>query len=572
MTRVKMAMVVLLSTVTGCEVGPLPYDLHYAIGVNQLGRARVELARKMQDKVEERDYLLDRLELAIVLLADGYPHVAEPIFARIYDILRTQGINQDKTVASVVLNEDVKFWKGEPFEQALAMHYIGLNHAMTGGWDNLRAATLGAMFHLRDFGTDEGGKRLDNVDLVRNAADRGDDYLSDGYVPVRSNFTLAYLLNGIANQQMGRPLEAQERFQQVLQLDSNLAPLIETLRRDHYNAVFVVDFGIGPRKFGTGPDQAIAKFIARTQSDDQPIIGSVDAEEVEYAPVCDVNALANDHMWNNLEDVRLAKSTVGRALLVGGLVAADYGIAEDDATVAVAGGVAVAAGAVAAAGAHADTRFCRVMPQRVYVVPVRIHDPESRIVLQLRDEPQSRLVLADLTPPAPGETALLRLVRLVTGFANAPSWAQSGVVYYSNDAAQSPGTGGNLPFILGGRCVRTPSYQTLQAYHDAGRLRDITLSQLESLYRNERITWRPTADGIINFHVLEGGRSLIAPLPGTVGYARLFGQLHAPYEPKSAPVRSMQQRIAPAPCSPSAVPATKHTKPDRMTIDHSNAG
>ncbi len=144
MTRVKMAMVVLLSTVAGCEVSQLPYDLHYAIGVNQLGRARVELARKMQDKVDERDYLLDRLELAIVLLADGYPHVAEPIFARIYDILRTQGINQDKTVASVVLNEDVKFWKGEPFEQALAMHYIGLNHATTGGWDNLRAATLGA--------------------------------------------------------------------------------------------------------------------------------------------------------------------------------------------------------------------------------------------------------------------------------------------------------------------------------------------------------------------------------------------------------------------------------------------
>lgn len=113
--------------------------------------------------------------------------------------------------------------------------------------------------------------------------------------------------------------------------------------------------------------------------------------------------------------------------------------------------------------------------------------------------------------------------------------------------------------------MRTPSYQTLQAYHHAGRLRDITLSQLESLYRNERITWRPTADGLINYHVLEGGRSLIAPLPGTVGYARLFGQLHAPYEPKSAPVRSMQQRIAPA-------PATKHTKPDRMTIDHSNAG
>lgn len=44
-------------------------------------------------------------------------------------------------------------------------------------------------------------------------------------------------------------------------------------------------------------------------------------------------------------------------------------------------------------------------------------------------------------------------------------------------------------------------------------------------------------------HVLDGGTSLTAPLPGTAGYARLFGQEHGPYRPRSDEVRRMVEQI-----------------------------
>ncbi len=34
-------------------------------------------------------------------------------------------------------------------------------------------------------------------------------------------------------------------------------------------------------------------------------------------------------------------------------------------------------------------------------------------------------------------------------------------------------------------------------------------------------------------HVLEGGKSMVPPLPGSAGYQRLFGEAHPPYRPVS---------------------------------------
>ncbi len=123
-----------------------------ALGRGDYTQPRVNIYDDMQPKRSDRAYLLDRMRVGVLTLADGYPRSAQTIFEEVYDVLRTRGINKDKTVASVVLNEDVKIWKGEPFEQALALAYYAMVQAELGSWDNARAAANGSLFRLRDFG------------------------------------------------------------------------------------------------------------------------------------------------------------------------------------------------------------------------------------------------------------------------------------------------------------------------------------------------------------------------------------------------------------------------------------
>ena len=88
--------------------------------------------------------------------------------------IRDRGLNKDKTVRSVVFTEGVKVWKGEPFEQAMALVYYGFVQASQGSWDNARAAASNALFYLRDFeGEDEeenATRVIDTEEIARLAA------------------------------------------------------------------------------------------------------------------------------------------------------------------------------------------------------------------------------------------------------------------------------------------------------------------------------------------------------------------------------------------------------------------
>lgn len=521
------------------------------------GTPRVDIHQNMQSKRTDRAYLLDRMRVGVLTLADGYPESAQTIFEEVYDVLRTQGINKDKTIASIAINEDIKVWKGEPFEQALALTYYAMTQAELDSWDNARAAANGSLFRLRDFGEDEDGERIDTYEIARRAVeyeraiDAGDspeealrkaNYLDHGYAVRDSDFTLGYLLAGIANQQLGRLEEANDHYLRVLELDEQQNRLIQALQDGRYNTLLVVSYGLGPRKEGYGPDNALARFTPRTPSDDGELrvrVGHVMGRT--YLPVQDVNVMAGDHMWNNLADVRAAKSTLGTILLYGGAIATHYGSSRggNDDTV-YAGLAALAVGAIMKAGAHVDTRYCDVMPQRFYVVPLYLSDPNERIELEIQGRPSSKMVLAGLGPPdSPNGSAQLRYIHLVSDpnpHTQPPAWASSGKVFYQNTYTDEP-SGNTFPYILGGNDVRPPTQRMLQSYHRAGQLKGTTLADLTELYRAEGLTFTPEDQhGYADRHVLEGGRSLVAPLPGTAGFARLFGQTHRAYQPRSAEV------------------------------------
>ena len=547
-----VAAVSALAVLGGCASSPqLSPRLINAAYEGRYGPAREAIQRNLTDRPSDRDYILDRMRLLILTLADGQPAAAEEVANQTYALLRTQGLNEDRTVSAVVFNEGVKIWKGEPFEQALGYHYIAVQKAMLGEWDNARAAAQSSLFLLKNFAENErAAQTMTTEDVARRAAEAdrrqagaGDRYLDNGYTPVKTDFTLGYLMTGIAARALGRDDEASDNFSEAARIDPALAPLAESLRDSTYNTVLVVDVGRGPVKTAYGPDNALVRFLPTRSYIGAGLTASVRGGETLISaalpPAENVNQMSQSHMWNNLEDVRQAKSTIGSLLVVGGLASA-VAMEDDEARLA---GVGVAlAGLIMKASSAADTRYNELLPAQVFLVPLNLTEFDSTVTLDFSGDARSRMVLSALNPPAGGDIQL-RYVR-IPPYSSLP-WLARGEILYANEYYQGEVEGDGLPYILGGRCVRPPTQETLQRYQRAGNLLTMTTVELENLYRAEGITFRIEDQVGVSFaHVLEGGTSLVAPLPGTTGYQRLFAQFHAPNQPRSREVRDVAQSLA----------------------------
>lgn len=540
--------------VGGCASGGSDAGVVNAAAVGEYGAARQRLYSRSlgAQRGASNDNLLDRVRLLVVDLADGQPKAAEENANQIYEVLRTQGINADKTVASVVFGEGVRFWKGEPFEQALAYTYVAMQKAMIGDWGNCRAAAEGSLFLLRDFGENTSGRRLSQEDLAERAAREGDGYL-ESYQTRDSDFALGYFLSGVGSLAVGDEQGAGERLAQAVALQPDLADAVEALQSGRANTIFVVDFGLAPTKVATGRSGAISAYEYNTWADSAPLRVMVDGRSAGAFPIAaDVNAMSADHSWRNLEDVRVAKAIIGQGLIVGGAVVAGT---SDDQDTQLVGLAMILAGLAASATSSADTRHNELLPQRVYVAAVNIDQVDSRVRLDVRGRESSPLTLLGVDPPTDGGFQL-RYVRMNAPGA-APAWATSGDVFYRSDSYDGPvaaigrGSGSgkgdhapasdglaDLPYIFGGQDLSTPTHAALARYQSAGYLTNYTLNDLTNLYNEEGIT-RATEDqmGMAGRHILEGGSSLVAPLAGTSGFARLFQTPHAPYRPRSEALR-----------------------------------
>lgn len=540
-----------------------------ALARAELGEVRSRLYDKRADDRDNRAYLLDRMRVASLTLADGYPASADALFREVYDVLRTRGINDDKTVQSVVLYEGVKLWKGEPFEQALALSYIAMTQASLGAWDNARAATGNALFYLQDF-TDEGEDDLDPQEIARRALiyerarDAGlskeeakkraeQDYFETQYVPRRSNFRLGYLLAGVANRTLGRADEAAGQFQRLVELSPDLEDLARTLHEGNYNTLLVIGYGLGPRKVAHGPDGVFSRFVPRTASGNAAISVRVgEGETNRYPLITDVNRMAGNHRWNDTEEIRRAKSILGQALLAGGAIATGVGVRSDDPKVAAIGAGVAALGLLTRAGARADTRYADTFPQRFYAVPLQLNEEPSPITLQVDGDPGSRLTLLGLAAPGKEERRTLRYVRLPGGDASVRRplpWANSGRIRYTN-TYRAAGYRDYLPHLLGGKDVRPPSDGVVSQWQRRGGL-DLSAVRLRNLYRAEGLTWSIEQHaGFAPQHVLEGGPSLLSPVPGSAGFTRLFGQRHGSYTPKTSAFRELRRTTTDENASP----------------------
>lgn len=493
----------------------------------QLGQARRAV---LDESVRPIDAPLREATLAILTLDDGLPERAEIPMQRVYETLRTRGLNARKQAAAVVLNEDLKTWKGEPYEQAILYLYVGMQQAMIGEWGNARAASDSALELLDDFDVSRG---------VRREIEPTDH----GYVVSRSDLALAHLISAVANRQLGRGDEADDHLQRVVQIRPQLAGFAEDLRTGGYDTFLVVEIGAGPVLEQAGSDGSVERLVERWPSDDRELVVRDGGGLVgRYPRVLDVNGFASAYRWEGMAGLRSAKSNLGTLMAGGGAVL----LTADDDGARWAGLGLLLGGLLAKAGSHADVRSLSVLPQRFYLVPLRSAEVSGPIELRIGSGGGESMVLPALSERRDG--ARLIVVRVpASGLRDGgSSGGLVGEVLYANDASPVRVAGDDLPYILGGRCVMVPSHEALARYQAAGNLLGLTTADLRELYRAEGIVLpedeRPGVPP--GAHVLEGGRSLAAPREGTLGFVRLFCREHEAYRPRSDAVRRLMNEMS----------------------------
>jgi len=258
------------------------------------------------------EVILDNLRLGMAALADGDGNEAERALLRAYEYLISGGVNQpDRAVASTVLYEGIRVWKGEPFEQAMAFYHIAALYMVKGDWENARAAANNALFALRD---------------IRAESDEATDL-------IESDFTLGYLVSGLGAMLSGREDLADRAFGRAQALDNKQAKLIETLRGKKFDTLLLVDLGRGPILVAYGDAKAETRYepdgrqvplpTASVQVDGQP------AGPTEHYATVDLWTLAQQPKWWSRAEPRRFRRDMGNVLLIGGLVAAVIGEAAD---------------------------------------------------------------------------------------------------------------------------------------------------------------------------------------------------------------------------------------------------
>ncbi len=496
-------------TLAGCQSGYTPDPGTAAmLARGDTSRARVDLALRADDPKAGRERLLYEVQAMHAALLDGLPEAASRRVEYVFDTLRTQGLNANNSPDLFLVNEQgVRFWKGEPYEQAVALSLVSIADMMTGRWGNARAAAIESL------------QRLNADDDSRTA-----------------EFLLGRLLAGVANRQMGRAQEAAEHFDAARAASDRVRALADELEHGTYDALLVIEAGRSPARTASGGDGTEVVFRDRSPSNAKGLRVSDASGSALWPWTTDLNAMARDHRWTGLDAGRRSKAAAGNVLTAGGIAVA---ASSDDSAAQLAGAGAALIGLIAKSNARADSRYDDLLPQRFYLAPIKMGiEPPALSV----ESSGSSLRPVGLRPNEDGSLAV-RLLRWPE--TSTTGWAESGQVFYANDVT-GPLETPTLPWVLGGRCVRTPTRALMAEYRRAGLAESVSYEDLMELYRAESIDLLQGRDqSQARGHVLEGGSTLFTPQGGSIGFTRLFGQFHTTYTPTSTQGRALSLLVSP---------------------------
>jgi tetratricopeptide (TPR) repeat protein len=338
----------------------------------------------------DRNYVLNNVRLGSAALAEYDLERAESAFYAAYEVINSVGVNNaGRSVAAITVAEQLKVWKGEPFERAMVNFDLGLVYYMQQDYANARAAFENAIFKLRDYG--EGSAK------------------EDQYGQVESDFTIAYIMLGRCWQKLDREDKAKAMFDRVARLRPELGPLADEQRHADANVLLVVEFGNGPEKVNLG-DASIA--VLRPKPEEvgpipRPRVRidgkAVNLRGLDKAPI-DLLELAQQRHWQTFDTIRLAKAAAGYGLMGVGAYQAlkdkpDYGSAA----------ALVAAGALLKASSQADLRHWEMLPRTVFILPLRLPPGKHDITVAAGSASLSQS-WRDLVAPEQGEaTYYMRL-------------------------------------------------------------------------------------------------------------------------------------------------------------------
>ena len=344
------------------------------------------------------DFVLNNLRLGSAALADYDLDLAEGAFLRAYEVLNSVGVNDGgRTLGAVLVSENIRIWRGEPYERAMANFYLGLVYYMRQDYGNARAAFENALFKIRDYS--------------------GDKPNPDQYREQESNFALAYVMLGRCYQRLRRDDDAAKTFRRVAEMKQYLAELADPRVHAESNVLLVVDFGYGPHK-ATNFDGAIVGFAPTPQEVGPAPPPRVEVDGAAYGadalarPPVDIVALAQDRRWQSLDTIRTLKSAVGTGLMAGGLV---YGTQHDARPeIALA---AILGGMLLKATSQADTRQWEMVPRTTYVIPLKLPPGRHDITVSFPDTAGVRQEWRGLFAPPEGDEATyyFRMQRYGTG-------------------------------------------------------------------------------------------------------------------------------------------------------------
>jgi len=353
----------LLCAATGCQ-NPVEEQAHVAVRHYYAGNYLA--ARALLDPLARQtdgDFVLNNERLGSADLAAQQLDEAQTAFLRAYEVLNSVGVNDGgRSAGAAVFSENIKVYKGEPYERAMCNSYLGLTYYMQHDYANARACFENALFKLKDY-TD--------VDKPNQ------------FTEISSDFALANVMLGRCYQQLGDPTKAITAFNQAVQVRPDLSGLCNPALNADTNVLLAIDWGQGPIKRAAG-DGSFVGFVP-TPAQAGPFYAPAIYVDGAFLPVAEVArpsvdllALAQDKRWQSIDTIRVLKSVVGE----GAMAAGAYELSRGGRTNSEIGAGLLIGGLLLKLSSNPDLRHWETLPRTVFLIPLKLAPGPHNITVQ----------------------------------------------------------------------------------------------------------------------------------------------------------------------------------------------
>jgi tetratricopeptide (TPR) repeat protein len=309
----------------------------------------------------DRNLVLNHMEAGLAAIELGALKTAEESFdAALLNIETVFTDNESAEKArSLWYEEGRKFFKGEPYERAMAYYYRGLLYLNKGDYENARASFKGG--------------------ILQDAIAEEERY--------RADFALLIFLEGWASHLLGDKDLAKSAFDEVKTFRPDFIP-----PKPEDNVLLIAETGWAPMKVAVGPDESELIFERAYGFRDHSAQFHLGLDSMSAYPMEDIFWQANTRGGREVDKILAGKvqykkehEEMGRALtdlsLAGLIYAPHLGKASDE--------VAIVAGIIGIFGiaqrsmaaktqTRADTRFWGNLPDQVHIQTLHVDRLQNR--------------------------------------------------------------------------------------------------------------------------------------------------------------------------------------------------